>query len=882
MAEKSAVFTLRVDTGNSVNDINSFDKSLQGLNKDIDKTQSNLNDSTATDQFAQNLQELNAKVEAGGLTMRQLSKVVREYQSIALATGETSPIGIEALRNAADLTDRMGDVRAQTAALSSDFVGLDTAVQGIETGAAVFQGVQSAIALTGVENEKLMETMVKLQAVQGVVNSVNTIAKNLNSESVLGLQLKIAWEKIYAFTVGTTTGALKLLRIAMISTGIGALIVGLALLIANFDKVVKFVQMAYDKFNKLGTGVKVVLSIMFPFIGVIYGVIKALEYFGIIDDETERKMKSNAKKRSEYTRKEADEHINNLKRQQKQISDRYDHEINKAKAAGKDTTALEQAKRMELLKTGRAILAEQKKKQDAYKAELAMLVKLGDADSKRSKDLKKLIGENAKAMGDQFKLNKDNSNAIEVANIEAQNRANERAADRKKKRDDEKAEIKKFVDEVAGLTNTAKDKELSDVKTKYEERIRLAKTYDEMQALITAQTNEETAINLKYAQEKELKDVQSKYAERLLVARKYYKEDSTEVKALLKGQATEEEQIKTKYANDALAKQQEASAKSLKETEETEKKRLELASQYRDLIEDEYQAEISAVAKTQEAKSKLIGENLAAGNITAEEAYEQMLKLEKEYDEKIVEVNKKKNKDIQDAEKKTNEDRVKEAQKLIENAQKVLNELNRVNDIAKMFEENKIAQNKKRAEEQTLILDEQLKKQLNNENLTEAQRTQIQESFAKKKYQVQLKQFQDDDKIKQSQFKRDKALRIAQIAIDTASAIAKGIATFGPPPSPAGIASIAFASAIGIAQAAAVAKQQYQGGSAPSAPNVSAGSGMGASAFQINTGNQQTTSTTTGPGSQTTTPSVPVILVESDVTGIQNKVKAQENKSLFG
>jgi hypothetical protein len=118
--------------------------------------------------------------------------------------------------------------------------------------------------------------------------------------------------------------------------------------------------------------------------------------------------------------------------------------------------------------------------------------------------------------------------------------------------------------------------------------------------------------------------------------------------------------------------------------------------------------------------------------------------------------------------------------------------------------------------------------------------------------------------------------------MDTASAITKGIAEFGPPPSPAGIASIAFASGIGIAQAMAVSKQQYQGGSMPTAPNLSGGAGMGASAFQINQGNQQTTSTTTATGTPTTTPYVPVVLVESDVTGIQNKVKAQENKSLFG
>jgi hypothetical protein len=38
MAEKTAVFSVRVDTGNSVNDINSFDKSLENLNKEVNAT----------------------------------------------------------------------------------------------------------------------------------------------------------------------------------------------------------------------------------------------------------------------------------------------------------------------------------------------------------------------------------------------------------------------------------------------------------------------------------------------------------------------------------------------------------------------------------------------------------------------------------------------------------------------------------------------------------------------------------------------------------------------------------------------------------------------------------------------------------------------------
>jgi hypothetical protein len=838
MADKQAVYTVRVDTGNTINDINNFDKALNTLNKDIDKTQSNLNDSTATDDFAKQLDALNKKVEAGGLSMRQLGKVVREYQSIAIAAGDSSPIGQDAIKAAATLTDRMGDIRSQTTALSSDFVGLDTAIMGVQTGAAVFEGVQSAIALTGVENENLVKTMVKLQAVQGVANSINTIAVSLNKESVLGLQLRTAWEKIYTVAVGQSTGAMKLLRIAMISTGIGALVVALGLLIANFDKVTKFVQGAYDKFNKLGAGVKIAIAAMFPLIGVIYGVVKALEYFGVVDDESERKAKKNAQARSNHAKKEADLNIKELKRQQDRIGARYDHEINMAKAAGKDTTALEQKKRAEMLKTGRAILEELKKKQQAYEAELAMLKRLGDADSDRAKKLKKEISETKTAQSDQYKENKKNKQDMEVAEQEAITKANDRAKERKKIREDELAQIKGFLKEVELYNKT-----------------------DE---------------------EREIQGVQEKFAERLKVARKYYKEDSPQVQALLVQQMNEENDIRLKYQNAEYAKTKENNDKKLKEAEELEAKKIALYDEYQKLLMDEYQLELKAFEDSQKAQVEALSESHKLGLITDEEYFKAMEKLEQEYADKVVEINKKKDDKIKESTKKTLEQKLASVQNMIDIAQKVLDNLNAINDLVKVAEENRLNDIKQSAAQRTEVLNQQQQTELAQQNLSEEQKQSINDKYARLKYQSDLKAFQEEDKIKRAQFKRDKALRIAQIAIDTASAIAKAIATYGPPPAPMAIFGIASASAIGIAQAAAVAAQQYQGGTMPQAPNVSGGVGAGASSFSIGTNTQQTNTQQTN--TQTSTPSVTsvVVLEVNDFNEVANKVAVQESKSMFG
>jgi len=813
MADKQAVYTVRVDTGNTINDINNFDKALNTLNKDIDKTQSNLNDSTATDDFAKQLDALNKKVEAGGLSMRQLGKVVREYQSIAIAAGDASPIGQDAIRAAATLTDRMGDIRSQTTALSSDFVGLDTAIMGVQTGAAVFEGVQSAIALTGVENENLMKTMVKLQAVQGVANSINTIAVALNKESVLGLQLRTAWERLYTIAVGQSTGAMKLLRIAMLSTGIGALVVGVGLLIANFEKVVSV-------------------------IGKFSGVTKVLQFFGVVDDDVTAKNKKNSQARSNYTKKETDLRVNELNREQSKIAARYDHEINMAKAAGKDTTALEQKKRTEMLKTGRAILAELKVKQEAYRAELAMLIKLGDADSKRAKDLKKFISDGNKDIKEQYKTNTDNANAIEVANAEAVKKANDRAVERKKKRDEELAQIKGFLADAQTLTMTS--------------------------------------------EEKEFKSIQDKYAAEIALATKHYGAKSQQVQDLEIARMNAENDLNLKYQNEAYAKQKEADDKKLKETEETEKERLVLMVQYEKLIMDEYQLELRNFEDAQAEERKALDKALKDKILTEQEHKKGIEVLEAQHAKKVEEINKKKNDAIKEQDKKTLEQKLASVQNMIDIAQRVLDSLNAINDLVKVAEENRLNEIKQTTAQKNEVLNQQQQTELAQQNLTEQQKQSINDKYAKLKYQNDLKAFQEEDKIKRAQFKRDKALRIAQIAIDTASAIAKAIATYGPPPSPMGIFGIAAASAIGIAQAAAVASQQYQAGTMPQAPNVSSGVGAGASSFSIGTNTQQTNMQQTN--TQTSTPSVTsvVVLEVNDFNEVANKVAVQEAKSMFG
>ena len=143
---------------------------------------------------------------------------------------------------AGSLKDAIGDTSAQVKALASDTRTLDTftsAIQGIAGGFAVAQG---AAALFGEESEDVQKAMMKVQAALALVNGATAIANALNKDSALMVNLNAAAQRVYAIAVGTSSGALKAFRIALVSTGIGAAVVAIGLLIANFDKLTAAVK----------------------------------------------------------------------------------------------------------------------------------------------------------------------------------------------------------------------------------------------------------------------------------------------------------------------------------------------------------------------------------------------------------------------------------------------------------------------------------------------------------------------------------------------------------------------------------------------------------------------------------------------------------------
>ena len=360
----------------------------------------------------------------------QYREAVAELQKMSAQYGETSKEAVKAARAAAELKDQIGFTKDLVSSFNPDakFDSLTKSIGGALNG---FQAYEGAMGLIGANNEELQATMLKVQSamalsqgIQGVFEAKDAFVQlgTVMKSTAIGQALLTAATAAYTFVTTASTVGLKLFRIALISTGIGALVVGVGLLVANFDSIVGVVKKVVGWFGGLSGTVKTVLSIMFPFIGVIRLVIAGLEALGIIDNEQERIKKENHEKEMKRVDAELKKQAEMRKARDKAFEkeqNNYDRQIKLAQAEGKSVFELQKAKLLSSLKQQEAkyreidaelklmrLLAEQAKFIDeisggALSARVDELDKLLDASSNeienQKNDLKILEIEKNKA-----------------------------------------------------------------------------------------------------------------------------------------------------------------------------------------------------------------------------------------------------------------------------------------------------------------------------------------------------------------------------------------------------------------------------------------------------------------------------------------------------
>jgi hypothetical protein len=238
-----------------------------------------------TTQATAEVQKLDKAITETDTSVKSLRTQLKEAQAqvglMADKFGATSLEAVNAAKKAAELKDRIGDAKALTDAFNPDakFKAVASSLAGVAGG---FSALQGAMALFGNENKDVEKALLKVNAAMALSQGLQAVGESVDSFKQLGAVIKstttfqeinnaatktatVVQKAFGVATVETSTG-FKVLKGAIVATGIGALVVALGLVINNFDAISDWIKKS--PLGALAKGVGDLVTQFTDFIGV--------------------------------------------------------------------------------------------------------------------------------------------------------------------------------------------------------------------------------------------------------------------------------------------------------------------------------------------------------------------------------------------------------------------------------------------------------------------------------------------------------------------------------------------------------------------------------------------------------------------------------------
>jgi hypothetical protein len=257
--------------------------------------------------IADNATEIDIVSKKASVLTKEFSSAKQELRALTNAISSGNLTGDElrqANLRAGELRDSIGDVNDQINRLASDTPVLDNLGDSMRLAGAGFQIAEGSAALFGDESEELQKSLLKLNAVMAISNGLQDLGTQLTQKGTLANRIAIGVQAAWNIVVGQGSIAMKVFRGAIAATGIGLLIIGLGLLISNWDKVkktvtensqaifdyakkvtflippinllVKGIEYLYNNFDKLKSSLFAVDDALIGFFGSLGSVISAV------------------------------------------------------------------------------------------------------------------------------------------------------------------------------------------------------------------------------------------------------------------------------------------------------------------------------------------------------------------------------------------------------------------------------------------------------------------------------------------------------------------------------------------------------------------------------------------------------------------------------
>jgi hypothetical protein len=338
-------------------------------------------------------------VESIGNVKKALREANAELITAQKNFGDYSDEAIAAAKKVAELKDSISEAR-ETADLFDPGKRFQVFAGAINAVAGGFTAVQGALGIVGSESKELEKSLLKVQSALALSQGLSAITDSAKD-----------FQRLATIVRTNVVSSFTTLRGAIIATGYGALVVGIGLLVANFEAVKKAILNLFPGLVQVGKFFGEIIDKVTDFVGVTSDATRALDKLKKDAAETlkvnEKFMKEHGDQVDQYTKKKIE------------AKNRYAEAI---KEDGANTAALGKRLNRELA------AADKERANDAQKARDEEAKKRAEEANKakqaREKIAKDIEEENQRRKDAEVKFFFDRIKAIDILNAQ---RAKEKA-----------------------------------------------------------------------------------------------------------------------------------------------------------------------------------------------------------------------------------------------------------------------------------------------------------------------------------------------------------------------------------------------------------------------------------------------------------------------
>ena len=347
-------------------------------------------------------------------SIKDLRKTLKGFKDEMANLEEGSDAFLEVANKAGQVKHQIDEINESIKGASSDFgdmVGNVTNVAAGITGA--FQAVAGGLQAMGVESEAIDQAIAKMQGLMAVTQGLSAIDDGIKSFGKL------------TTAINTSSKGLGKFKTALIGTGLGALVVVLGSIIANWDEFSKSIGISESAMQKFGDVMKGVLNSALSMIGGVGKAISRLitgdfkgageaikEGFAVqknfqagvqkAEEDRTKKQLEEAQKRLQIEREEAEKRAKEYQEMiDKRIAEnkRFKKEVNKGR---EDTTLLPTDDLDKSMQKITAIVDAAKSKTDEFITNCVNISKVGNEQFAILGNTMNLLSESSLGLGNTW------------------------------------------------------------------------------------------------------------------------------------------------------------------------------------------------------------------------------------------------------------------------------------------------------------------------------------------------------------------------------------------------------------------------------------------------------------------------------------------------